>query len=231
MESLKPTTFGASPVNTPSAQYPYAAQQQPYQQVGQEQPHQQNLQVQQRHNSNGADSNASTSSAPYPHPSAPQDSQNLYVPYGQSNPNSTGPVYAPYGSSIISVNQPAYKPVPLGITLPPSAPGPSTFNPNTLGLPVPPPNGMTNNFAGLYSSSGFDMLGVLARVAARPNPQLSIGAVDTSCAFLVVDAKRWDQPIVFASDTFSKMTGYTSDEIIGRNCETGLDLRRRWALC
>jgi PAS domain-containing protein len=78
---------------------------------------------------------------------------------------------------------------------------------------------MTNNFAGLYSSSGFDMLGVLARVAARPNPQLQIGAVDTSCAFLVVDARKWDQPIVFASETFTKMTGYKSEDIIGRNCK------------
>ncbi|SCV67124.1 BQ2448_5770 [Microbotryum intermedium] len=134
-----------------------------------------------------------------------------------------GPVYAPYGSSIISINSNSptgYKMSAQAVAMPPSqAPPPgSNYEPASLGLPVPPPAGESNNFAGLYSSSGFDMLGVLARVAARPNPQLSIGAVDTSCAFLVVDAKRWDQPIVFASETFTKMTGYPNDEIIGKNC-------------
>ncbi|SCZ96310.1 BZ3500_MvSof-1268-A1-R1_Chr8-2g10108 [Microbotryum saponariae] len=134
-----------------------------------------------------------------------------------------GPVYAPYGSSIISINSNSptgYKMPAQAVAMAPSqAPPPgSTYEPASLGLPVPPPAGESNNFAGLYSSSGFDMLGVLARVVARPNPQLSIGAVDTSCAFLVVDAKRWDQPIVFASETFTRMTGYPNDEIIGKNC-------------
>jgi PAS domain-containing protein len=47
---------------------------------------------------------------------------------------------------------------------------------------------------------------------------MQIGPVDSSCAFAVVDARRWDQPLVFVSDTFVKMTGYTNEEIIGRNC-------------
>lgn len=54
------------------------------------------------------------------------------------------------------------------------------------------------------------MLGVLARVVARPNPQINIGPVDTSCSFLVVDARRYDMPIVFASHTFSELTGYSN---------------------
>ncbi|TNY22329.1 hypothetical protein DMC30DRAFT_349183 [Rhodotorula diobovata] len=131
------------------------------------------------------------------------------------------PVYAPYGSSVISINptpNAAYKLPSLAMNLPPAAQPGSPFNPAALGLPAPPPQGSSNNFAGLYSSSGFDMLGVLARVAARPNPQIQIGPVDSSCAFAVVDARRWDQPLVFVSDTFVKMTGYTNEEIIGRNC-------------
>lgn len=47
---------------------------------------------------------------------------------------------------------------------------------------------------------------------------MQIGPVDSSCAFAVVDARRWDQPLVFVSDTFVKMTGYSNEEIIGRNC-------------
>lgn len=69
-----------------------------------------------------------------------------------------------------------------------------------------------------YSSSGFDMLGVLMRVAARPNPQINIGAVDMSCAFAVCDVTQHDIPIVYCSDIFERLTGYTKHEILGRNC-------------
>ncbi|GAA5963319.1 hypothetical protein JCM21900_006555 [Sporobolomyces salmonicolor] len=161
---------------------------------------------------------ASTSAVPYA-PPVPRPLAPLHAPTTAAS--SEGPIYAPYGSSVISVNQTlnsSYKLPPLALNLPPSQPSTAPFNPSALGLPAPPPTGQSNNFAGLYSSSGFDMLGVLARVAARPNPQIQIGPVDTSCAFAVVDARRWDQPLVFVSDTFIKMTGYTNEEIIGRNC-------------
>lgn len=87
------------------------------------------------------------------------------------------PVYAPYGSSVISVNpssSTAYKMPSLSHNLPPAQPPTEVFNPTALGLPAPPAPGASSNFAGLYSSSGFDMLGVLARVAARPNPQIQV---------------------------------------------------------
>jgi PAS domain S-box-containing protein len=70
----------------------------------------------------------------------------------------------------------------------------------------------------MYSSTGFDMLGVLARVATRPNPKIVLGPVDMTCSFLVVDVRKWDCPIVYASPTFTRLTGYTEAEIIGRNC-------------
>lgn len=69
-----------------------------------------------------------------------------------------------------------------------------------------------------YSSSGFDMLGVLMRVAARPKPQINIGAVDMSCAFVVCDVTMHDIPIVYCSDVFERLTAYTRHEILGRNC-------------
>lgn len=69
-----------------------------------------------------------------------------------------------------------------------------------------------------YSSSGFDMLGVLMRVAARPKPQINIGAVDLSCAFVVCDVTQHDIPIVYCSDVFERLTAYTKHEILGRNC-------------
>ena len=73
-------------------------------------------------------------------------------------------------------------------------------------------------FQNAYSSSGFDMLGVLSRVAARKNPFISIGAVDLSCAFAVCDVTLHDLPIVYCSDVFERLTGYTKHEILGRNC-------------
>ncbi|KAI9830208.1 MAG: blue light receptor [Phylliscum demangeonii] len=73
-------------------------------------------------------------------------------------------------------------------------------------------------FAGVYSSSGFDMLKVLMRVATRPNAEINIGAVDMSCAFVVCDVSQHDLPIVYCSEVFERLTGYTRHEILGRNC-------------
>lgn len=77
---------------------------------------------------------------------------------------------------------------------------------------------VASHYKNAYSSSGFDMLGVLMRVVARPNPQINIGAVDMSCAFAVCDVTQHDIPIVYCSDIFERLTGYTKHEILGRNC-------------
>ncbi|KAI9882654.1 MAG: hypothetical protein M1823_005601 [Watsoniomyces obsoletus] len=73
-------------------------------------------------------------------------------------------------------------------------------------------------FQGVYSSSGFDMLKILMRVATRSNPEINIGAVDMSCAFVVCDVSQHDIPIVYCSEVFERLTGYTRHEILGRNC-------------
>ena len=83
-----------------------------------------------------------------------------------------------------------------------------------------PPRSSALSLNGLpiYSASGFDMLDILARVATRPQPKIAIGPVDMSCAFLVVDVTRDDSPIIYASHTFTELTGYNEQEILGRNC-------------
>lgn len=90
----------------------------------------------------------------------------------------------------------------------------------STGEPMPntvnPPN--IPQYRNAYSSSGFDMLGVLMRVATRPKPAINIGAVDMSCAFVVCDVTQYDLPIVYCSDIFERLTGYTKHEILGRNC-------------
>ena len=39
-----------------------------------------------------------------------------------------------------------------------------------------------------------------------------------SCAFVVCDLTQHDVPIVYCSDVFERLTGYTRHEILGRNC-------------
>lgn len=56
------------------------------------------------------------------------------------------------------------------------------------------------------------------RVATRPDPQIDIGSVDLSCAFVVCDAEMDDNPIVYCSENFERLTGYTRHMILGRNC-------------
>ena len=86
---------------------------------------------------------------------------------------------------------------------------------NTL---VPTTKDARISVSGLYSSTDFDMLGVLVRVASRKNPKVSLGPVDMSCSFVVSDARTPGMPIVYVSRTFEKLTGYDAKEIVGRNC-------------
>lgn len=100
----------------------------------------------------------------------------------------------------------------------------------TASLPPLPANGLP-----LYSASGFDMLRILAKVATRPSPRIVLGPVDMTCSFVVVDVRRLDSPIVYASPTFTRhvlswrlfnpadfpllrLTGYPEAEVLGRNC-------------
>lgn len=80
-------------------------------------------------------------------------------------------------------------------------------------------SGITSDFTKrAYSFSGFDLIGALLKVIQRPNPKIDLGPIDSSCSFTVSDAQHPDQPIVHCSDTFCKLTGYSREEIIGRNC-------------
>ena len=40
----------------------------------------------------------------------------------------------------------------------------------------------------------------------------------SSIPFTVTDPKRKDNPIIYASDAFSTLTGYSNSEIVGKNC-------------
>ncbi|KAI0129514.1 vivid PAS protein VVD [Xylariales sp. AK1849] len=73
-------------------------------------------------------------------------------------------------------------------------------------------------YPGLYAPSGYDMMNILIRVKSRANPIVDLGAIDASCALILCDLQQPDYPVVYANDPFVQLTGYTQQEIIGRNC-------------
>lgn len=83
------------------------------------------------------------------------------------------------------------------------------------GPPRPPAK---SAFQGVYSNSGFDMVGCLMRVAQRKNPEIDIGPVDMSCAFVVCDLQKPDCPIIYVSEIFERLTGYNKHEVLMQNC-------------
>jgi len=56
------------------------------------------------------------------------------------------------------------------------------------------------------------------RVRQRPNPTIEIGNIDSSVALTLCDSESHDMPIVYCSERFETLTGYSSREILGRNC-------------
>ncbi|KAI0969082.1 PAS domain-containing protein [Xylaria arbuscula] len=86
--------------------------------------------------------------------------------------------------------------------------------PNRVMGPQPPPEEKKT----VYSKSGFDMLKALWKVHTRKNAQVHLGAVDMSCAFVVCDLTQNDCPIIYVSDNFQNLTGYSRHDIVGKNC-------------
>ncbi|KAH7235904.1 hypothetical protein BKA59DRAFT_290044 [Fusarium tricinctum] len=73
-------------------------------------------------------------------------------------------------------------------------------------------------YPGLYAPSGIDIMSILFRVMGRPNPQVVLGPIDCSVAMVVCDMGRTDAPVIYVSESFSDLTGYSARESLGRNC-------------
>jgi PAS domain S-box-containing protein len=80
------------------------------------------------------------------------------------------------------------------------------------------PHMQSSKYRDVYAPSGFDLMKTLFRVVSRPNAEINLGAVDLSCAFVVCDARSHDVPIIYCSESFERLTGYTKYEITGQNC-------------
>lgn len=141
----------------------------------------------------------------YPLAPSRQRSQ-LAVPPGLSrtssvnSPMPTGSGSTP-GSSRTSSNPPGFPQTSAEPTGFPNGPNQQIKTPKTI-----------------YSKSGFDMLRALWQVATRKDPQVNLGAVDMSCAFVVCDVTMNDCPIIYVSDNFQNLTGYSQHDILGQNC-------------
>ncbi|WP_200962590.1 PAS domain-containing protein [Bosea sp. Root381] len=53
---------------------------------------------------------------------------------------------------------------------------------------------------------------------AKSNDPFASAVRATRMPMLITDPNQPDNPIVFANDAFSRLTGYSRDEILGRNC-------------
>ncbi|KAJ7060827.1 hypothetical protein C8F01DRAFT_987959, partial [Mycena amicta] len=65
--------------------------------------------------------------------------------------------------------------------------------------------------------NGKGVQNAVARVTSRPNPTVQLGPIDFT-SFVVVDCRRYDDPIVYCSPNFCTLTGYAEREVQGRNC-------------
>ncbi|KAI2636726.1 vivid PAS protein VVD [Xylaria nigripes] len=73
-------------------------------------------------------------------------------------------------------------------------------------------------YPGIYAPSGLDIMSILTRVVARPSPVVQLGPVDASCAVVVCDINEPDCPIVYVNEPYMQLTGYSLQELVGKNC-------------
>ena len=64
----------------------------------------------------------------------------------------------------------------------------------SVGLNIPPPPCLP-----VYSTSGFNVMSILVRIATCSHPKIILGPIDLACSFVMVDIRQFDWPIVYAS--------------------------------
>ncbi|KAJ4470150.1 photoreceptor A [Lentinula aciculospora] len=177
-------------------------------------------------NFSSIDSSAKTFAYPIDHQQHPQQASSSSPATSTSSHSSSSPFDFDLGSQSNESKPNAQSPTALslhinsGLINPQNRITPHQLNAigagaaiGSSGLNAPSPLGLP-----FYSRSGFDLLSILARVAARPDPKVALGPVDFSSSFVVVDVRRYDNPIIYCSPSFCRLTGYEEHEIIGKNC-------------
>ena len=94
--------------------------------------------------------------------------------------------------------------------------GPNLQAPMNYGGPVYPMSflvprnepGPPDEYQRLPSKS-LNVFEALTKVATRENLEVNPGKIDIACAFVICDVTLVDCPIVYASDMFERLTGYS----------------------
>ena len=78
-----------------------------------------------------------------------------------------------------------------------------------------------------FASADLELLKRLARLAIQPLTAAELGEQNallaaviggSDASMTIADARAPDQPMIYANDAFLRLTGYSLDEIIGKNC-------------
>lgn len=83
----------------------------------------------------------------------------------------------------------------------------------------------------LYSSTGLDIFGILAKLYNRPNPKIKLTSNDFGSAMIITGpSPHNDYPILYVNEAFERLTLYSRKDVIGRNCRflqspRGIDTR------
>ncbi|OJD27355.1 hypothetical protein ACJ73_01254 [Blastomyces percursus] len=85
-------------------------------------------------------------------------------------------------------------------------------------LPAPLLENVTYQYSTNNAAREQSVIDTLNYIAARPNPEINLGPIDMSCAFVICRITAGDCPIMYISDAFSRLTGYSAEESIGRDC-------------
>ncbi|KMW68925.1 white collar 1, variant [Blastomyces dermatitidis ATCC 18188] len=85
-------------------------------------------------------------------------------------------------------------------------------------LPAPLPENVTYQYSTNYPAREPSAIDTLNYIATRPNPEINLGPIDMSCAFVICRITANDCPIMYISDAFSRLTGYSLEESVGRDC-------------
>jgi predicted phosphohydrolase len=73
------------------------------------------------------------------------------------------------------------------------------------------------SFYGIYSTVHINTIEILYKVMTRQNPIYNLGPLDENVSYTITNIQK-DNSIIYASNGFKKLTGYSKNEIIGKNC-------------
>ncbi|OJD19881.1 hypothetical protein AJ78_00241 [Emergomyces pasteurianus Ep9510] len=91
-------------------------------------------------------------------------------------------------------------------------------NDGSNSLPTAFPDNVAYQFPTENPTGEPNVTDVLNYITTRSNPEINIGAIDMSCSFAICRITARGYPIVYVSDAFHRLTGYSHEETVGLDC-------------